>query len=83
MAEEEKKEYKWTVLSRRTVTTYPRIGETVETVITTYVGEGLPPLPISIPKAEWSREREDQLIAKDIHERLKWKPEVRRAPIPE
>jgi len=82
MAKEEKKEYEWTVLSRDHVTTYPRIGEAVETVIITYVGEGLPPGTISIPKAEWSLKKEDQLIAKDIHERLKWKPETRRAPIP-
>jgi len=82
MAEEEKKEYEWTVLSRETVTTYPRIGEPVETIIVTYVGEGLPPHDVHIPKEEWSPEEEDKRIAADIHQRLRFKPEVRRAPIP-
>jgi len=82
MGEEEKKEYEWTVLSRTTITTHPRIGVTEDVVFVTYVGEGLPPDSISIPKKEWSIEKEDELIAKRIHERLKAKPEVRRAPIP-
>jgi len=82
MGEKEKKEYEWTVLSRTTITTYPRLGEAVETVFVTYVGEGLPPATVMIPKKEWSQEREDEQIARDIHKRLQVKPEIRRAPIP-
>jgi len=79
---EEKKEYEWTVIARDEVTTFPKIGVAVETVITTYVGEGLPPDTVSIPKEEWTQEKEDELIAARIHERLRVKPETRRAPIP-
>jgi len=79
---EEKKVYEWTVIARDEVTTFPKIGTPVETIIVTYVGEGLPPDSVSIPKEEWSQKREDELIAAKIHERLKFKPEVRRAPIP-
>jgi len=80
---EEKREYEWTVIARDEVTTFPKIGTPVETIIVTYVGEGLPPDTVSIPKEQWTQKREDQLIAKAIHERLKFKPEVRRAKIPE
>jgi len=82
MGEEEKKEYEWTVLSRTTITTHPKPGVTQDVIFTTYVGEGLPPASISIPKEEWSQEKEDELIARDIHKRLQIKPEIRRAPIP-
>jgi len=79
---EEKKEYEWTVIARDTVTTFPKIATPVETIIVTYVGEGLPPDSVHIPKDEWSQKLEDEMIAKAIHERLKFKPETRRAPIP-
>ena len=79
---EEKKEYSWTVISRDPVTTFPKIATPVETIIVTYVGEGLPPHSLHIPKEEWTQKKEDELIAKDIHERLKFKAETRRAPIP-
>ena len=79
---EEKREYEWTIIARDTVTTFPKVGEAVETIIVTYVGEGLPPSSLEIPKEEWTQKREDELIAKDIHERLKFKAEVRHAPAP-
>ena len=78
----EKKEYQWTVISRDTVTTFPKIATPVDTVMVTYVGEGLPPNTVNIPKEEWTQKKEDGLIAKDIHERLKFKAETRRGPIP-
>jgi len=82
MQEEEKREYEWTVISRTTITVFPRLGEAKEVVVTTYVGEGLPPHAVHIPKEEWSQELEDRRIAEDIHKRLAFKPETRRAPIP-
>ena len=79
---EEKKEYQWTVISRDEVTTFPKVATPVQEILVTYVGEGLPPGSVHVPKDEWTRKKEDELIAKDIHERLKFKPEVRRGPIP-
>jgi hypothetical protein len=79
---EEKKEYSWTVLSRDEIVTYPKIGQAVKTIVVTYVGEGLPPRSVFIPKDEWTQAKEDEVIARDIHERLKFRPETRRAPIP-
>jgi len=79
---EERKEYEWTVINRAEITTFPEVTKPVEVIMTTYVGEGLPPGYVEIPKEEWTQEKEDELIARDIHERLKFKPETRRAPIP-
>ena len=79
---EEKKEYQWTIIARDEVTTFPKIATPVQTILVTYVGEGLPPGTISIPKEEWTQKKEDELIAKDVHERLKFKAETRRGPIP-
>jgi len=76
MSEEEK--YEVTVLMREDVTTYPRIGEPVETTMVTYVAAGLPPSTISIPKAEYSLELEKKLIKEDIQRRLRVKPETYR-----
>jgi len=80
---EEKREYEWTIIARDTVTTFPKIATPVETIIVTYVGEGLPPDSVHIPKEDWTQEKEDEIIAAKIHERLKFKRETRRAPIPE
>jgi len=79
---EEKKEYEWIIIAREEVTTYPEIAKPVVEIQTTYVGEGLAPATVHMPKDEWSQEKEDEMIARDIHERLKIKPETRRAPIP-
>jgi len=73
---EEKKEYEVTVLRRDDITTYPRIGEAVETRAVTYVAAGLPPWTLFIPKEEWSLEEEKKRIRQDIERRLKAKPET-------
>jgi len=73
---EEKKEYEVTILMRETVTTYPRIGEPVETTMITYVAAGLAPNTITIPKEKYSLELEKKLIREDIERRLKVKPET-------
>jgi len=79
---EEKKMYEWTVIARDEVTTFPEIAKPVVEVVTTYVGEGLPPSTVHIPKDEWTQKKEDEMIARDIYQRLKFKPETRRAPVP-
>jgi len=71
-----KEEYEVTVLIREDVTTYPRIGEPMETRMVTYVAAGLAPNTIRIPKKEWTLELEKKLIREDIERRLKVKPEV-------
>ena len=81
MAEREK-EYEWTIIARDEVTTFPKIGVAVPTMVVTYVGQGLTPDSVYIPKEEWTQKKEDKLIAEKIHERLKFKPEVRRARVP-
>jgi len=75
MSEEEKK-YNVTILSRRTVSTFPRLGEEVRMVYVTYVAAGLPPATVMIPEEEYSVELEKETIRKDIEERLKRKPET-------
>jgi len=74
VAEEEK--YEVTVIARDDVTTYPKLGVAVETRLVTYVGAGLPPSTISIPKEEWTPELEKKLIREDIEKRLLIKPET-------
>jgi len=72
---EKPEEYEVTVLSRETITTFPKIDTPVETVLVTYVAMGLPPYTLHIPKKEWSKEKERELIRKSIETRLKVKPE--------
>jgi len=78
MAKAKKQEYEVTIISRETITTYPRIGEAVRTVLVTYQAADLPPATISIPEAEYSLEEEKKRIRADIERRLKVKPEVYR-----
>jgi len=78
MAKAKKQEYEVTIISRETITTYPRIGEAVRTVMVTYQAADLPPATISIPEAEYSLEEEKKRIRADIERRLKVKPEVYR-----
>jgi len=73
---EKGEEYEVTVLTRGEVTTYPVVGAPEVVVQTTYVAAGLPPSTVSIPKKEWSPEREKEEIKKDIQKRLKMKPET-------
>ena len=72
----EKREYDITVFPRDTVTTYPKIGVAVDTILVTYVAAGLPPNTLSILKEEWTPELEKKLIREDIEKRLKAKPET-------
>jgi len=74
VAEEEA--YEVTVISRETVTTYPKLRVPVETVLVTYVAAGLPPGTVTILKEEYSIEAEKKRIREDIERRLKVKPEV-------
>jgi len=73
---EEKTKYEVTILSREEVTTFPKINEPTIIMETTYVGAGLPPATVRIPKDKWSPEEEKRLIREDIERRLKRKAEV-------
>jgi len=64
------------VLHRDEVVTFPRLRQPVEVVLVTYVAGRLPPAVVEIPKAEWTLEREKEIIRTDIERRLKFKPEV-------
>ena len=70
----ETKEYNVTVLSRDEITTYPKLGEAVVTVLTTYVAAGMPPHTVRIPKDRWTLEKEKSLIKASILSRLAKKP---------
>ena len=78
MSKQEKEKYNVTVLSRDDITTYPKLGQAVITVLTTYVAAGLPPHTIRIPKDRWTPEAERTLIRASIEDRLERKPETYR-----
>jgi len=73
---EEEKKYEVTVLARETITTFPRLGEAVRTVLVTYVAAGLPPATIEIPEEKYSLNLEKKLVREDIERRLKVRPET-------
>lgn len=77
MSKKEEK-YNVTILSRDDVTTYPKLGEAVVTVLVTYVAAGLPPHTIKIPKDRWTPESEKILVKASIEDRLERKPEAYR-----
>lgn len=74
MSKQEK--YNVTVLSRDEITTYPKLGEAVITVLTTYVAAGMPPHTVRIPKEGWTMEAERTVIRASIEDRLTKKPET-------
>lgn len=78
MDEKDERKYNVTVLSRDEITTYPKLGVAVETVLTTYVAAGLPPHTVRIPKDRWTPEAEKTLIRASIEDRLEKKPETYR-----
>lgn len=71
-----REEIEITVLSRDEVTTFPKIATPMVVVLVTYVGAGLPPATVTIPKTEWSAEKERRVIREDIERRLKIRPET-------
>ncbi len=72
---EDKTQYSVTILSRRDIVTFPRLGERKVVVQVTYIGESLPPKTLRIAKEEYSLETEKALIKADIEKRLAEKPE--------
>jgi len=76
LSRQAKEEYDITVLSREEVTTYPKLGQAVVTVIVTYIGAGLPPHSINILKEQWNKDTERQAIRKDLTARLAKQPET-------
>jgi len=65
------KKYKVQILSRTEVVVYPKLNQPKPLVLVTYYYPPLPPATIQIPKAEYSKEKEAELIRKDIERRLK------------
>ncbi len=65
-----------TILARHELTLYPKPGQPVRYIAVTYLAPGMPPRTIYIPKDEYSKEREKDLIRKDIEEYEKAKPET-------
>jgi hypothetical protein len=74
--EEEEKTRNVTVLSRREISVFPKLGVEVRQVMTTYVAAGLPPATVTIDKDKYNLEAEKRLIKADIERRLREKPEV-------
>jgi len=74
--EGEGERYEVTVIRRRDITVYPKIRQPLRVRLVTYSAAGLPPRTLSIPKEEWTLEREKQLVRRDIERRLKIRPEV-------
>lgn len=76
MSKPEKREFNVTVLSRREISVFPKIGVEEKQFLITYVAAGLPPHTLTIKKVEWTESKEKALLRKDIEERLKEKPET-------
>jgi len=70
------KEYEIEILNRSEVVTFPRLGEARPVVIVTYAAAGLPPASVTIPKEEYSKEKEIEVIKEDLKKRLKFKSET-------
>lgn len=73
---EEKEEYNVVILSRQTITTYPKLGQAVETMLITYVAAGLPPHTIRMPVDGWVEGTEKTLLRASIEARLLKRPET-------
>jgi len=76
MVAEKKAEIEVTIIDRSEITTYPRLREPVQTIAVTYLAPDMPPRTIFIPKAEWTKEKELELIREDIKKYKAFKPEV-------
>lgn len=74
--EKEESKITVTVISRKEITTYPKINTPVKLTLVTYVGGGLPPHMIKIPTESYSIEAEKAAIKADIERRIKEMPEV-------
>jgi len=75
LSKEEKKTYNVTILARREITVYPKIGQEAKQIAVTYVAAGLPPSTIYIPKEKYTKDYEKKLIREDIEKRLAQRPE--------
>ena len=70
--------YSVTIIRRREVTTWPKIGTPVINVLVTYVAAGLPPGTVTMAKADYSLEKEKAAIKADVQRRLAVSPEMYR-----
>lgn len=65
-----------TILSRREITTFPKLKQPVVSVAVTYQSGAAPPRTIFIPKVTWSKEAEAAAIKKDIEAQRVAAPET-------
>lgn len=72
---EKQPEINVTIVRRREITTWPKIGVPVVNVLVTYVAADLPPATISIPKKEYTTKKEKEQIRLDVQSRKKLSPE--------
>ena len=71
-----RQEYDVTVIKRDEVTTFPKIAQPVINVLITYVGAGLAPRTVTIPKDKYTPALEKKLIREDLEKKLKEKAET-------
>jgi hypothetical protein len=67
--------YSVTVIRRREITTWPKIGTPLIQVLVTYVAAGLPPGTVTMPKDGYNLEKEKAAIKADVQRRLAVSPE--------
>ena len=53
MAKKDEQTYEVTILSRREISVFPKLGEEVKQLLITYIGQGLPPNTVTIDKTKY------------------------------
>ena len=67
-------QYDVEITDRFEVTDYPKVRQPVQVVLVTYVAAGLSPSTVRILKAEYTPQKEREVVKADIEARLKEKP---------
>ena len=70
-----KKTFNVTVLSRREVSVFPKVGVEEKQLRVTYIAAGLAPHTLTFKKTEHTPEKEKRDIRESIEKRLKEKPD--------
>jgi len=65
-----------TIIGRKDITTFPKLGKAKIQVVVTYSTADIPPTAIFIDKEEYTKEKEAQLIKQDIARKRKAKVET-------
>jgi len=75
LSKQEKQTFNVTVLTRREISVYPKVGVEEKQIRVTYIAAGLAPHTLRFKKTEHTPEKEKRAIRESIEERLKEKPE--------